>query len=106
MPDCEWLINTVPSSFIANSDKAGTVGLGVGSVGAQSETICFQNSGSASSGNCMPGNTLGYSGPKRKIAHAASCPAENTGGNWSAGVLPSLALLIAEGFPAERPRQT
>src|SRR5476651_2113142 len=106
MPDCEWLINTVPSSLIANSDNAATVGLGVGNVGAQSGTICFQNSGNASSGNSMPGNVFGYSGPKRKIAHAASCPAENTGGNWSAGVLPSLTLLIADGLPAERPRQT
>jgi hypothetical protein len=106
MPDCEWLIRIVPLSLIASSESAGTVGLGVGKVAFQSLTICFQNSPCVSSGNCMPSKTFGYSGPKRKIAHAASWPAEKIGGIWSGGVLPSLTLLKVDGSVAERPRAT
>src|SRR5471030_174298 len=106
MPDCEWLSSTVPLSLIASAESAGTVGLGVGKVAAQSSTICFQNSSTASSGNCMPGKTLGYSGPKRKIAQAASWPAEKTGGVLSTAVLPSFTLLMIDGSAAERPRET
>src|SRR5271170_5778244 len=97
MPDAEWLIRIVPLSLIASAESAGTVGLGVGKVAFQSVTICFQNSSCASSGNRMPSKILGYSGPKRKIAHAASWPAEKTGGIWSGGVLPSLTLLKVDG---------
>src|SRR3981081_3674153 len=80
--------------------------LGVGKVAFQSLTICFQNSPCVSSGNCMPSKTFGYSGPQRKIAHAASWPAEKIGGIWSGGVLPSLTLLKVDGSVAERPRAT
>src|SRR6267154_2883179 len=106
MPDAEWLIRIAPLSLIASSESAGTVGLGVGKVAFQSLTICFQNSPCVSSGNCMPSKTFGYSGPKRKIAHAASWPAEKIGGIWSGGVLPSLTLLKVDGSLAERPRAT
>src|SRR5258708_21446768 len=106
MPDCEWLIRIVPFNLFASIDSAGTVGLGEGKVALQSLTICFQNSSSASSGNCMPGKTFGYSGPKRKIVHAASWPAEKAGGVLSSGALPSLTLLTSDGSSAERPRAT
>src|SRR3954468_20353444 len=101
MPDCEWLTSTVPLIRCASSDKAATVGLGVGSASTQSGTSCFQNSASASSGNCWPGKIFGYSGPNLKTAHASSCETKPTGGNRSAAVLPSFTPLIAEGFAAE-----
>src|SRR5258708_33159689 len=104
MPDCEWLIRIVPLSLIASSESAGTVGLGVGKVAFQSLTICFQNSPCVSSGNCMPSKTFGYSGPKRKIAHAASWPAEKIGGSLAGGGLPRLALLEGDRAPPQRPR--
>src|SRR5258708_31469906 len=106
MPDAEWLIRIVPLSLIASSESAGTVGLGVGKVAFQSLTICFQNSPCVSSGNCMPSKTFGYSGPKRKIAHAASWPAEKIGGVWAGRGLPSLALVEVDGSGAQPPRAT
>ena len=81
MPDCEWLTSTVPLRRCANADKAGTVGLGVGSDSFQSGTICFQNSASASSGNCWPGKTFGYSGPNLNTVQASSCETAAIGGS-------------------------
>src|ERR1700761_7001382 len=105
MPDCEWLISTVPPIFCASSDSAGTVGLGVGRLLRLSGTICFQNSAWAANGYRIPGIVCGYSLPNRKIAQALSCPAENTVGNWSIAALPSRTALMADGSAAERPRQ-
>src|SRR4051794_34961789 len=104
MPDCEWLTSTVRLRRFASADRSGTVGFGVGSVALQSATICFQNSPCASSGYCMPGKTCGYDGPKRKIAHADSRPAEKTGGNVSTDARPSLTASIVDGSTADRPR--
>ena len=42
----------------------------------------------------------------RKMAQAASCPAENTVGSLSTAALPLLTALIPEGSAADRPRQT
>src|SRR5436190_11553530 len=104
MPDCEWLTSTVPLRRRASSDKAGTVGFGVGSASIQSGTICFQNSACASNGNCIPAKTFGYSGPNLKMVHASSCDTDDTGGSCSATALPLLTRLMSAGLDADRPR--
>jgi len=106
LPDAEWATSTAPSSFFASSDRRGTVGLGLGRVANQSGTICFQNSSIDCSGKRMPGKTFGYSGPKRKIAQAATCPAMKTGGVSAAGALPARTAVIADALAADRPRAT
>ena len=106
MPDCEWLMSTTLPTFWASCDSRGTVGLGVGSVPIQSGTICFQNSSIASSGKRMPGYTWVWVSPKRKIAHAASCPAMNTGGVSPGARLPARTAVTSVALAAERPRET
>jgi hypothetical protein len=80
------------------------VGFGVGNAFNQSGTICFQNSPWASSGNCMPGNTLGYSGPNRKIAQAPSWAAPKTCGSASTPARPPFTCTMPDGSAADRPR--
>src|SRR5262245_66367115 len=58
----------------------------------------------ASSGNCTPGNGLGYSGPKRKLAQERSIGPRKKVGSPFGSAPPSRTAFTGVGLKPERPR--